>query len=231
MLQLIDITAGIVLKSINLKVNKDEFVLIVGDNGAGKTTLFNTISGSIKPRKGKILIAGQDVTDASQHARASVIANVFQDPKIGTIGNMTLRENLNIAYKRGTPRTFSVSNARKRDAMYKEKLQILNMNLENRLDDYVKDLSGGQRQALSVIMATLSDAKILLLDEITAALDRQTAETLLRFIEETIIQEKKTCLMITHDTNHIERLGDKVMTLRNGQLTLSGKIHKASVNP
>jgi putative ABC transport system ATP-binding protein len=218
MLQLTDINAGKVLLGLNLTVEQGEFVLIIGDNGAGKTTLFNVISGSLKPENGKIFIDKQEVTDWPQHARASLVANVFQDPKVGTIGSMTIRENLDLAYKRGKTRSLSVHNTRIRDDFYREKLRMLHMNLENRLDSYAEELSGGQRQALSVIMSTLTEAKTLLFDEITASLDRQTSENILRIIETVLVPEKKTCLMITHDASHIERLGDRALILRDGRL-------------
>ncbi|MDR0632404.1 MAG: ATP-binding cassette domain-containing protein [Holosporaceae bacterium] len=217
MLKMRNINVRNVLMDLNLTINRNEFVLVVGDNGAGKTTLFNAISGNIKPESGSILIDDCDVTDMPQYERAAVVANVFQDPKIGTIAGMTIRENLNMAYMRGKKRALSISNSDERDKLYREKLQTLGMGLENRLNDYTGDLSGGQRQALSIIMSLITDSKILLLDEITAALDGQTSDRITKIINENIHQQKKTCLMITHNRTQIDKLGDRVLVLKNGR--------------
>jgi putative ABC transport system ATP-binding protein len=221
MLRLENIRVRNILLEVNLSVAKNEFVSIMGDNGSGKTTLLNVISGVVKPDAGKIVIDSEDVTNISQHERASVVSNVFQDPKVGTIGNMTIRENLNIAYMRGKSRLFCKSNSRIRDDLYVEKLKILRMNIENRLDDYVHQLSGGQRQALSVVMAVISDSKLLLLDEITAALDHKSSENILEIIGEIIRIEKMTCIMITHNVNHVNQLGSSLFVLENGKLAQS----------
>jgi putative ABC transport system ATP-binding protein len=218
MLEMKNITVRNVLKNLNLTVNKNEFVLIVGENGAGKTTLFNTISGYTKPKSGKIMIDNIEVTSMPQYSRASFISNVFQDPKLGTIGEMTIRENLNMSYMRGKSRKFAMSSSRDRDSLYVEKLKILNMNLENRLNDRVENLSGGQRQALSIIMSIIADSKLLLLDEITAALDHKSSENILGVIDKTIRREKITCIMITHNLKHLGKFGDKIFILQNGNL-------------
>jgi putative ABC transport system ATP-binding protein len=218
MLQLNNINVRNVLVDLNLTVKKNEFVLVVGDNGAGKTTLFNTISGYIVPKSGSIKIDGNDVTNIPQHERASVVSNVLQDPKAGTIANMTVRENLNIAYMRGKSRYASISDSPERDLLYVKKLGALNMHLEKRLDEYVGNLSGGQRQALSMVMSIIANSKILLLDEITAALDPKTSENILKIATDTVRREKKTCLMITHNIKHIDHIGDKVLRLKDGNL-------------
>lgn len=213
-----DINVRNVLSDLNLTVNRNEFVLVVGDNGAGKTTLFNAISGNLKPKSGSILIDDQDVTNLPQYERATVVANVFQDPKMGTIGSMTIRENLNMAYMRGKKRALSISNSEERDKLYREKLRTLDMGLENRLDNCVENLSGGQRQALSIIMSLVSDSKILLLDEVTAAIDTKTSDRIIEIIDENIRQQKKTCLMITHNAKQIDKLADRVLVLKNGNV-------------
>jgi len=218
MLKMKNINVGNVLTDLNLTVNKNEFVLVIGDNGAGKTTLFNAISGNAKPRSGTIMIDNRDVTNMPPYERAAVVANVFQDPKIGTVGSMTIRENLNLAYMRGKKRTLSICNSEERDKLYREKLRTLDMGLENRLTDLVENLSGGQRQALSIIMSLITDSKILLLDEITAALDVKTSDRIMEIIDENIRRQKKTCLMITHNVKQIDRLGDRVLVLRNGKV-------------
>jgi putative ABC transport system ATP-binding protein len=218
MLKMKDINVRNVLSDLNLTVNRNEFVLVVGDNGAGKTTLFNAISGNLKPKSGSILIDDQDVTNLPQYERATVVANVFQDPKMGTIGSMTIRENLNMAYMRGKKRALSISNSEERDKLYREKLRTLDMGLENRLDNCVENLSGGQRQALSIIMSLVSDSKILLLDEVTAAIDTKTSDRIIEIIDENIRQQKKTCLMITHNAKQIDKLADRVLVLKNGNV-------------
>ncbi|MDR0968902.1 MAG: ATP-binding cassette domain-containing protein, partial [Holosporaceae bacterium] len=125
MLEMVNINVGNVLKNLNLTVEKNEFVLILGENGAGKTTLFNTISGGVRPRSGVVRIDGADVSNAPQWVRASLVSNVFQDPKVGTVGNMTIRENLNLAYTRGKARRFVIGGSRERDDLFKEKLGVL----------------------------------------------------------------------------------------------------------
>ncbi|MDR0581167.1 MAG: ATP-binding cassette domain-containing protein [Holosporaceae bacterium] len=216
MLQMKYIRVKNILVNLNLTVEKNKFVLVVGENGAGKTTLFNVISGVISPESGSIYIDGRDVTSIPACARAALVSNVFQDPKVGTIGNMTIRENLRMAYLRGKSRRLILGNSRSRDDFYREKLRILNMNFENRLNDYVGVLSGGQRQALSIAMSMMADSKLLLLDEITAALDPKSSENILNIIQKIIRQEKKTCLMITHNVEHFNQLGDGLLRLQNG---------------
>lgn len=220
MLNLKNIYVRNILIDLNLTVNEGEFVLVVGENGAGKTTLFNTISGSISPSKGSIFISGKNVTNEPQHMRAQLVANVFQDPKVGTIANMSVRNNLNMAHMRGKKRKLlTQSCSKKRDDFFRSKLYEI--GLENRLDSLVGELSGGQRQALSVIMALLTDSKILLLDEVTAALDSENSKRVLRIIDICIYKQKKTCLMITHNKDQINQLGNRTLILKNGKLISS----------
>lgn len=217
MLNLKNIYVRNILIDLNLTVNEGEFVLVVGENGAGKTTLFNTISGSISPSEGSIFISGKNVTNEPQHMRAQLVANVFQDPKVGTVANMSVRDNLNMAHMRGKKRKLLIQSCSKeRDDFFKSKLYEI--GLENRLDSLVGELSGGQRQALSVIMALLTDSKILLLDEVTAALDSENSKRVLRIIDTCIYKQKKTCLMITHNKDQIKQLGNRTLVLKNGKL-------------
>ena len=217
MLKMENITVRNTLINLNLEVKEGEFIVIVGENGAGKTTLFNTISGIIQPTRGSIFIADQNVTTKSQNLRSSLVANVFQDPKVGTIGNMSIRENLNMALMRGKKRGLQNCCSENRDQLFKEKLSELGINLEKRLDDRVNQLSGGQRQALSITMALLADSKILLLDEITAALDSVNSEKIMKIVNEKCIKAKKTCLMITHNQDQMQKFGNRVLTLKNGK--------------
>ncbi|MDR0407241.1 MAG: ATP-binding cassette domain-containing protein [Holosporales bacterium] len=218
MLQLKNITVRNVLHNLNLTVDTGDFILLIGENGAGKTTLFNTISGDLIPKSGSIIIDGRDVTCIPQHKRAVLVSSVLQDPRSGTVGGMTLRENLHIAYTRGKRRHLKISNSCLREDLYKEKLSLLGMNLENRLDEYVENLSGGQRQALSIILSIIADSKIILLDEITAALDAKSSYSIMEIVDKTIRQGQKTCLMITHDISHTTQFGDKVLLLKKGTL-------------
>lgn len=197
MLKLEDICYKNILHNINLEVQKGEFVYVTGDNGAGKTTLFNIISGIKLPTSGRILIDGRDISKISLRERAELIANVLQDPRQGTIPEMTIFENMNIAYKRGKHRYCTIARYALRD-FFQEKLITLKMGLENRLDEYTGNLSGGQRQALSLIMATLSDYEVLLLDEITASLDQKTSALVMNIAQNIAKQENKACLAITH---------------------------------
>lgn len=207
-----------ILKDISLNIAEGEFVVILGGNGAGKSTLFNVISGYIKPIRGKIIIDQEDVTFKAHVKRAPLIAKVMQDPKVGTMENMSIEENMSFAYKRGKNRLFSKNSTAFRRDFFKEKLAVLGMNLENRLDELVSHLSGGQRQALSLIMAIMADAKILLLDEMTAALDPKMAERIMHIAHKIISEEKRTTLMITHHMAHALEYGDRILILSEGKI-------------
>jgi putative ABC transport system ATP-binding protein len=206
-----------VLNDLDLEVKPGEFNIIVGGNGAGKSSLFNVIAGYMQPDAGQILFAQQDVTNASQRKRAPIIAKVMQDPRIGTIENMTILENLAFAYKRGAKRSLlPFANARRRK-YFQQQLARLNMGLENRLDELVINLSGGQRQALSLIMAIIADCKILLLDEITAALDPTMAQQVMQIANAIVREQGYTCLMITHNMQHAIEYGDNILVLKDGK--------------
>lgn len=220
MLRMKNIQVRTVLVDLNLTVEKGEFLMVLGDNGAGKTTLFNTISGAIQPSQGSIFIDSEDVTDKTQFQRANLISNVFQDPRVGTVSNMTLRENMNLTYMRGKKRTLSACCSEERDELFRKKLIELEMGLEDRLDSYAGELSGGQRQALSIAMVFLTDSKILLLDEITAALDRTNSEKIMDIVYKKSQQTRKTCLMITHSPQIIRKFENNIAILEQG------KIHK-----
>lgn len=222
-LENIDVTLGEgttlqrkILNQLNLDVREGEFIVVIGGNGAGKSTMFNAISGFVGINSGKILIAGQDITSTPQTYRASLVSKVMQDPKLGTIENMTILENMAFAFKRGQRRGLQFFTDQQRIKIFQEKLSILNMGLENKLDELVSNLSGGQRQALSIIMAILQDSKILLLDEITAALDPASARTIMEMTNRIIREQKLTCVMITHNMSHAIKYGDRLLLLRNG---------------
>ncbi len=207
-----------VLKGINLKVSCGEFITIIGGNGAGKSTLMNVLAGDVKLSKGKILLDQQNVTNWSTEQRAKFISRVYQNPIIGTFSDLTIEENMSIAYKRGKARGLSLSiNTVIRDK-FREALSEMEMGLEDRLIDRVSLLSGGQRQALSLIMATLIDSKILLLDEHTSSLDPKIAKKIMRLTDKIIKKYKLTTLMITHSMSQALEYGDRTIMLYHGKI-------------
>lgn len=212
-------TAAPLFKNLSCEVKGGEFVIVIGKNGVGKSTFFNLISGAVRPDSGHVFLGAQEVTSLSEPARAGLIARVFQNPERGTLGSMTLFENLAFAFRRGKRRGLSLCLTRHRRAFFQEKLSLLNQGLETRLDDMVSTLSGGQRQVLSVIMAILRPSEILLLDEITAALDPKTAEAVMKLTADLVCQEGRTTLMITHNMTHALHYGDRRLLLEEGQLT------------
>ncbi len=207
-----------VLKNINLNVTESEFVTIIGGNGAGKSTLMNVLSGDINPDKGQILIDQKNITQLSIEERSGMVARVFQDPMMGTFSGLSIEENMSIAYKRGHTRRLKHSlNDQLRDK-FCEALSELDMGLENRLKDEVSSLSGGQRQALSLIMTTLQDSKILLLDEHTAALDPKIAKVIMNITEKIIRKHHLTALMITHSMTQALEYGDRTIMMYHGEI-------------
>lgn len=237
-LENIDVTVGkgsklerLVLQNLSLSVKCGEFVVVIGGNGAGKSTMFNIISGFLNPDSGKVILEGKDITNLSQSSRASFVAKVMQDPRIGTIENMTIFENLAFALRRGESRGFMPFTSQRRTELFQAKLRMLNMGLESRLNELVSNLSGGQRQALSLIMAIITDSKILLLDEITAALDPQIAENVMELTAKIVQEEKRTCIMITHNMNHALKYGDRTLILKDGYFIKEyGLVEKQSLS-
>ncbi|MDR0625399.1 MAG: ATP-binding cassette domain-containing protein [Holosporales bacterium] len=214
MLRLSGISIRNTLRGLDLTVGRDEFVLVIGANGAGKTTLFNIISGAAIPAAGKIFFNDRDVTALPQHKRAKWISSVLQDPRQGTVAEMTILENLALSYMRNSHKRITKSTVE----LFKKKLSVLEMNLENRLSERAGDLSGGQRQALSLIMATVADYDLLLLDEITSSLDQKNSLMVMRIAEKVVTTEKKACMLITHDANHIKYFNGRVLEMKNGAL-------------
>ena len=202
-----------ILQDLSLHVDKGEFVVIIGGNGAGKSTLFQAIGGRLKPTQGHIFLEGQDLQTVPLRTQAAWVSKVMQDPTANTLGEMTLFENLAYAYKRGQRRWLTPYTTRARRDLFKQKLVLLEMGLEHRLDDFVSHLSGGQRQALALIVGLLVESKILLLDEITAALDPKTAEKVVKIAQHLVVTEKRTALMITHNMSHALQYGDRTLLL------------------
>ena len=215
------VNAKTALSGVNLHLEKGDFVTILGSNGAGKSTLFGAIAGSFPIDSGKILIDGADVTALPDYKRSKFIGRLFQDPLKGTAPNMTIQENLALAYLRASDRRspFSMITASDRRE-FRERLAQLELGLEDRMEQPVGLLSGGQRQALTLLMATLVTPKLLLLDEHTAALDPATAEKVLRLTERIVAEDHITCLMITHNIPSALSLGNRTIMMREGNIAL-----------
>lgn len=208
------------LRGMSLHIDDGEFVTVIGTNGAGKSTLLNTISGALRPDSGSIIINGTDVTKKPTHKRSHWVARVFQDPMAGTCEALTIEENMALAYKRGKTRTLmGALNASNRE-IFREKLSILKLGLENRLTDRMGLLSGGQRQAVSLLMASLQPSKILLLDEHTAALDPKTADFVLGLTDQIVSENRLTTLMVTHSMQQALNHGTRTVMLHQGQVVL-----------
>jgi len=205
------------LNNLSLHVNDGDFITIIGSNGAGKSTLFNAIAGTIETESGSITLDGKDITLLPEHKRSKDIGRLFQDPKSGTAPNMTILENLALAAGHGG--WFSTISKKDKER-FKEALSRLGMGLEDRLDQPVGSLSGGQRQALTLIMATLNPPKLLLLDECTAALDPVTADKVLKVINEIVVPNKITCLMITHDMQMALEMGNRTIMMIGGKIVM-----------
>jgi len=205
------------LDSISLRIARSEHVVIVGSNGAGKSTLLNLVCGRFLPDTGRILIDGEAVTDQAEHQRARRIGRVFQDPLAGTAGTMTIEENLALAERRSTGRRFRRIRRTQTDH-HREQLARLGLGLEERLSNQVDSLSGGQRQALALLMASISKPDLLVLDEHTAALDPGAAERVLRLTNELVAEEGLTTLMITHNMEHAVSTGDRTVMMHRGSV-------------
>lgn len=210
----------VALSNISLRLNKGDFVTVIGSNGAGKSTFLNVVAGVFRPDTGTIEIGGKDVTALPEHRVAARVGRVFQDPMAGTSPDLTIEENMAIAFARGKRRGLGrgVSNAKR--ARFRDELQILELGLEDRLKAKVGFLSGGQRQALSLVMATFSKPQILLLDEHTAALDPERAELITQLTQREVERHGLTTLMVTHNMRQALRLGNRLIMMHEGQVIL-----------
>ena len=208
------------LNGLNLKLNEGDFVTVIGGNGAGKSTMLNAVAGVWPVDEGKIIIDGVDVTRLSEHQRAAYIGRVFQDPMTGTAATMQIEENLALAARRGKPRTLRIGITKAEREQYRELLKTLDLGLENRLTARVGLLSGGQRQALTLLMATMNKPKLLLLDEHTAALDPQTAQRVMDITDRLVRENHLTTLMITHNMRDAIHYGNRLLMLHNGRIVL-----------
>lgn len=208
------------LNNLSLHLAPGDFVTVIGGNGAGKSTLLNSVAGVFAVDEGKILINGIDVTHLAEHRRAKYIGRVFQDPMLGTAAGMMIEENLALAMRRGkTPGLGYMMDGKQTD-YFKNLLAELDLGLENRLTAKVGLLSGGQRQALTLLMATMKKPELLLLDEHTAALDPKTAEKVLNLTEKIVNRDKLTTLMITHNMRDALRFGNRLIMMNNGKIVV-----------
>ena len=212
------INEKVALNGLNLSLEKGDFVTVIGGNGAGKSTMLNSVAGVYPVDAGKIIIDGVDVTHLSEHKRAAYLGRVFQDPMMGTAADMTIEENLAMAARRGKKRTLRWYITAKERKEYKELLSQLELGLESRLTHKVGLLSGGQRQALTLLMATLQKPKILLLDEHTAALDPKTAAKVLELSAKLIRDNNLTAMMVTHNMNDAIKYGNRLIMMNEGQI-------------
>ncbi len=217
-----------VLRGLSLDVAEGEFVSVIGSNGAGKSTLLNAISGDCMVDRGEILIQGKNVNQYSVWQRANSVARVFQDPMAGTCEDLTIEENMALAYQRGQKRGLGFAIKRQQREIFREKLALLGLGLENRLTDQMGRLSGGQRQAVSLLMASLQPSNILLLDEHTAALDPKTTDFVMQLTDKIVREQKLTTLMVTHSMRQALDYGDRTVMLHQGQVAfdVSGEQRK-----
>ncbi len=220
------------LRDVNLTLDEGDFCTVIGSNGAGKSTLLNAVAGVFPVDEGKIKIGAVDITRMPEHRRASLIGRVFQDPMRGTAADMEIEENLAMALRRGQRPGLSWGDKRKERAFFQERLTLLNLGLENRLHAHVGLLSGGQRQALTLLMATLVRPELLLLDEHTAALDPKTAANVLDLTNQIVTQDKLTTLMITHNMRDALRFGNRLIMMHDGRPIVDVKgEEKAKLTP
>ena len=221
----------VALDDLCLTIPAGQFVTVIGSNGAGKSTLLNALAGEMKPDEGRILIDNTDVTTWPTHKRARMVARIFQDPVAGTCGALSIEENLALAASRGQRRSVAHALGRQSREKFRDLLARLDLGLENRLQDRMELLSGGQRQAVSLLMATLRPMKILLLDEHTAALDPKTARFVLDLTARIVGEQKLTTLMVTHSMRQALEVGSRTFMLHQGRIIfdVSGQKRKGLV--
>lgn len=223
------INEKIALNGLELTVNDGDFITVIGGNGAGKSTMLNAICGVFPVDDGKIVLGGKDITKLPEYKRAKFLGRVFQDPMMGTSPNMEIQENLALGLRRGKVRTLMPGITKKEKELFREHLARLGLGLEDRTTSKVGLLSGGQRQSLTLLMATLKKPELLLLDEHTAALDPKTAAKVLQLTEEITSEENLTTIMITHNMKDAIRYGNRLVMMHEGRIIydVSGEEKKA----
>lgn len=207
-------------RDFSLQVKKGEFLSIVGSNGSGKTTLLNLICGTLRPDSGTVILNRQDITAMPEYRRAAWIGRVFQDPKSGTCSELTVLENFALADNKGKPYALSSAVSKKRIAVYKELLASCNMGLEDRLNAKVGTLSGGQRQAIALLLTGMADVDLLILDEHTAALDPKSSETIMELTDRLIREKNLTAVMVTHNLRFAVQYGTRLLMMHDGQIVI-----------
>ncbi len=208
------------LNGVSLTIDEGSFVTVIGSNGAGKSTLLGVLAGDVLATSGKVRIGTEDVTRKATAKRAGLVARVFQDPLTGSCGALTIEENLALAARRGKQRGLASALGASRREIFRERIAELNLGLENRLGDRMDLLSGGQRQAVSLVMATLSGSQVLLLDEHTAALDPGMAEFIMELTQKIVVGRKLTTLMVTHSMRQALDFGTRTVMLHGGEIVL-----------
>ncbi|QPK83936.1 ABC transporter ATP-binding protein [Corynebacterium qintianiae] len=208
----------VALKGVNLTLGEGDFVTVIGSNGAGKSTLLNIVAGRLSPDAGSVAIDARDVTSQKEHSRAKLIGRVFQDPLAGTAPNLTIEENLSLAYLRGKRRVLGRCLTQSRRSFFRERLATLELGLENRLEHKVGLLSGGQRQALSLLMAGFTNPKVMLLDEHTAALDPERSDLVTNLTHSIVEEGGMTTLMVTHNMEQAIRVGNRLIMMHEGDI-------------
>ncbi len=223
----------VAIDGIDLYIPEGHFVTVIGSNGAGKSTLLNLISGTVEPDEGDIFLDNNQVTSLPEHKRAKYLGRIFQDPLLGTAASMTIEENLAMADLRGQYRGLRWGVSKARRSFYCDRLAMLELGLETRLKESVSLLSGGQRQSLTLLMATLSLPKLLLLDEHTAALDPKTAQRVMELTDKIISENNLTTIMVTHNMNQAIRYGNSMIMLHEGKIIFQadGEAKKALTVP
>jgi putative tryptophan/tyrosine transport system ATP-binding protein len=206
------------LRGLDLKIEPGSFVVVIGTNGSGKSTTLNAVAGAFRIDAGTIRVAGRELSGWPEHRRAKLIGRVFQDPLAGTAPTLSIAENLALAAGRGLPRGLRRAVSRRRTAEFRDRVRPLGMGLEDRLDNPIGSLSGGQRQALTLLMATYRRPELLLLDEHTAALDPKSAEQVIRLTEQIVRGEHLTTMMVTHSMAHAAALGDRLVMVHQGRV-------------
>ncbi|WP_290770750.1 ATP-binding cassette domain-containing protein [Anaerofustis sp.] len=204
--------------NFNLNINDKDFISVIGSNGSGKTSMLNLICGSLTPEKGKIILNGEDITSQKEYVRSRKIGRVYQDPSMGTCPSMTILENMSLADNKGKPYGLSFGTNKKRIAYYKELLSKLNLGLEDMLESKVGALSGGQRQAMALLMTTMADIEFLILDEHTAALDPKTAQLIMELTDEIVREKNITTIMVTHNLRFAVEYGNRIIMMHKGNV-------------
>ncbi len=207
-------------KNLNIEIERGDFIVIIGSNGAGKSSLLNIISARSSIDRGRIILDNRDITDLDESRRCKSMARIFQNPELGSLGDMTIFENLSLAINKGGKFNLSLLLRGDRRKFFKELLEKLEMGLEDKLDTRVSELSGGQRQALALIMAVVTKPELLLLDEHTAALDPKSSEKIMELTNDFIVEEGISSLMVTHNIDHALNYGNRIIMLHRGQILM-----------